>query len=115
MSQTTLKDIIDAPEYDINRENTLRSMLYDFYNRNMMFIVIFIWSWGLAFMIGLVYCGIRFVHAEQTQAQIMYATLALGCFQGIAMLKVFAWQMIHRNSIKRDIKRLEMRVLELPK
>jgi hypothetical protein len=29
------------------------------------------------------------------------------------MIKVFAWQMIHRNNIKREIKRLELRIVEL--
>jgi hypothetical protein len=31
----------------------------------------------------------------------------------MAIMKIFAWQMIHRNSIKREIKRLELRIAEL--
>ena len=31
----------------------------------------------------------------------------------MTLIKVFAWQMIHRMSIKRDIKKLELRIAEL--
>jgi len=30
-------------------------------------------------------------------------------------MKIFAWQMLHRNSIKREIKRLELRIAEMTK
>ena len=31
----------------------------------------------------------------------------------IGSMKIFAWEMIHRNSIRREIKRLELRIAEL--
>ena len=51
--------------------------------------------------------------AKQTKHQIMYAVI-FGLFvEGIALMKIFAWQMLARNSVKREIKRLELRIAEL--
>ena len=31
----------------------------------------------------------------------------------VGPMKVFAWQMIHKNSVKREINRMELRIAEL--
>jgi len=98
--------------YDPDREDSLRSMVGDFYNRKMLTIVIVVWFWAVVFVGGAVACGVAFAGAEQIKAQIMYAALFVCCVQFIALLKVVSWQMIHKNRIIREIKRLEMRVVE---
>jgi hypothetical protein len=45
----------------------------------------------------------------------MYAGLFICFVQLLGLMKIFAWQMIHRNRITREIKRLEIRVAELAK
>lgn len=105
------KIIEDA--YDYPGEDTIWSMAKDFYNRKMLPFIIFIWVWAVIFIAGAVYCGIRFFEVERTQYQIMYAAIFVCLVQCMAMIKVFAWQMIHRNNITRKIKRLELRIAEL--
>ena len=99
------------------RENTIWSMASDFYNRKMLSIVIFVWAWAIAIMALIVYSAVRFFDVDRTKSQIMYAAMYAAIFvcgcQFMALMKMFAWQMIHRNSIKRDIKRLELRVAAL--
>jgi hypothetical protein len=51
--------------------------------------------------------------ADQTQGQIMYAALFVLGAQGVGLMKIFAREMVHRHSIKRDLRRLELRVVEL--
>ena len=43
----------------------------------------------------------------------MYAVLFLVGVHGVDLMKIFAWQMAHRRNLKRDLKRLELRVVEL--
>lgn len=62
---------------------------------------------------GAVVCGILFWKAGETKMLILYATLFLVCIHWIDLMKIFAWQMIHRNGLKREIKRLEIRIAEL--
>ncbi len=112
MNDEEIKKIIDGT-YDEPREDTIGSMLKDFYNRRMLSVVIFIWAWGLAIMAVTIFSAVKFFKVEQTKSQIMYATIFICGWQFMALVKTFAWQMIHRNSIKREIKRLELRIAAL--
>jgi len=103
----------ESQSYEDTRENTVRSMLADFYNRKMLSTAIFIWVWGLVVVAGAVFCAVRFLDATETRYQIMYAAVFICCVQFLALTKIFAWQLIHRNGILREIKRLELRVTEL--
>ena len=113
MTDEQIRRIIEGQDYEDARENTFRSMLGDFYNRKMLFTATFVWVWGLAVVAGATYCAIEFLNTEQTRSQIMYAAGFVCCVQFLALTKIFAWQLIHRNGILREIKRLELRVVEL--
>ncbi len=113
MNDEQIRKIIDgSQEYDDAKEGTLRSMLGDFYNRKMLSTAIFIWVWGLVVVGGAVFCAIRFFNTAETRYQIMFAAIFVCCVQFLALTKIFAWQLIHRNGILREIKRLELRVAE---
>jgi hypothetical protein len=99
--------------YDESRETTISSMLKDFYNRRMLSIVIFLWVWGLLFFVGAVYSAVQFFKDIEMKSQLMYVAIFLCCCQFLGMIKVFAWQIIHRNGLRREIKRLELRIAQL--
>lgn len=112
MTDEQIRKILDD-NYDPAREGLLMSMARDFYSRKMLSTILFVWFWALLFMAGAVYSGIMFFRTDQTGSQIMYATAFTCCVLFVAFMKVFAWQMIHRNGITREIKRLELRIAEL--
>lgn len=112
MNEQEFKNLLND-DYNESRENTFSSMIRDFYNKKMQTIVIIVWSFALVFVAGAVLCGILFWKASETKMLILYATLFLVCVHWIDLMKIFAWQMIHRNGIKREIKRLEIRLAEL--
>lgn len=112
MNDEDIRRIIEDT-YDDSREDSIWSMVGDFYNRRMLSIVIFLWSFGIIFIGVAIFSGIKFFATSEIQYQIMYAVIFLICLQWVGSLKIFAWQMIHRNSIKREIKRLELRIAEL--
>lgn len=98
---------------NVSEDDSLWSMARDFYNIKMLPIIVFIWIWAIVFIAGAVYSGVQFFKVEQTQLQIMYAALFICFLHGVGLIKIFAWQMIHRNNIKRQIRRLELRIAEL--
>jgi len=112
MNEEQIKRVIENA-YDESKEDTIWSMVKDFYNKKMLSFVIFLWGWAVIFIAGAVYCGIKFFEVEQTKSQIMYAAIFVCLIQYMAMIKIFAWQMIHRNNITRKMKRLEFRIAEL--
>ena len=112
MNDEQIKQIIEET-YDKLKENTMCSMLKDFYNKKMLFWIILLWVYFLVFLALAVFSGIKFFKTDLTRYQIMYAAVFVCCIQFFALIKIFAWQMIHRNNIKREIKRLELRIAEL--
>ncbi len=112
MNDEQIKRMIED-NYDDSREDGIRSMLGEFYSRKMAATSAFIWVVAMVYLGGAVYSAIAFFHTEQTRSQIMYAALFICCISIIGFLKVFAWQLLYRNSIKREIKRLELRLAEL--
>lgn len=112
MNDEQIRKIIDGT-YDEPREETFGSMLRDFYNRRMLSVVIFVWVWGLIIAGVAIYSAVKFFEVDQTKSQIMYAAIFICACQFIALTKIFAWQMIHRNSIKRELKSLELRIAAL--
>jgi len=112
MDDEQIKKIIDGT-YDQPREETIGSMLRDFYNRRMLSVVVFVWAWALVIVGVAVFSAVKFLDAEQTQSQIMYAAIFICCVQFMTLMKTFAWQMIHRNSLRREIKALELRIAAL--
>ena len=114
MNQDELKKIIESSdEYDQGRQDGLLGMIGDFYSRKMLPTVILVWAMGITFMAGAVLSAIMFFTTDQTQSQIMWAVIFLTAIQWVGLMKIFAWQMIHRNGIKREIKRLELRMVEM--
>lgn len=98
---------------DESKEDSIWSMAKDFYSRKMWSTAILVWVWAIIFFAGAAYSAVRFFEADQTKLQIMYSAVFVLCGFGIGFMKVFAWEMLHRHSIKREIKRLELRIVEL--
>ncbi len=112
MNNEQIKQIIEDT-YDKSKEDTIWSMVRDFYNKKMMSFVILLWIWAIIFIGGSVYCGIQFFKTAEIRYQIMYAAIFVCFVHGISAIKIFAWQLIHRNGLRREIKRLELRIAEL--
>jgi hypothetical protein len=112
MSNEQIKNIIKDSYYG-NKEETLRSMANDFYSRELLSTAILVWAWAILFIGLATYSAIQFFRTDQIRERIMYATLFILGAHGMGLIKVFAWAMVHQHSIKREIKRLELRVVEL--
>ncbi len=112
MSNEQIRKIIED-SYDESREETLRSIGRDFYSRSFRSAAIFSWAWSIAFIALAVYGAMRFFKADQIQGQIMYAALFILGAHGVGLMKILTWGMLHQHSIRRDLKRLELRVAEL--
>jgi hypothetical protein len=112
MNNETINKIIED-SYDESKEDGLRSMVRDFYSRKLLSSAIAGWVGGLVFTGLAIFGAVELFKTDQIQRQLMYAALFIVGMHGIFMMKIFSWQMVHRLGIKRDIKRLELRVAEL--
>lgn len=114
VNDTDIRKMIDDT-YDESREGSIRSMVSEFYSRRMFWTALYIVAIALAFFIGAVFSAVKFLDAAETRDQILYATLFLAFTHLLGLMKIFSWQMVHRNSIAREIKRLALHIADLAK
>jgi len=112
MSEEQIRRIIED-SYDESKEETLRGIARDFYSRKMRSTVILMYVWVAVFAALAVYSATQFFKAPQTQGQVMFATLFIVGTHGLGLTKILAWGMLHETRIKRDVKRMELRIAEL--
>jgi len=112
MNEEEIKKIIEGT-YDESKEDSYRSMVRDFFSKKMRWVMIIVYTWFFIFLVPIIISVIQFFKTDQTKFQIMYAAIFVCCTLSIGFLKVLAWVMLQRHSIKREIKRLELRIAEL--
>jgi len=112
MNEEDIKKIIDDT-YDESREDTLLSMVGQLYSQKMVPSMIVHLAYSLPFIVGAVFCGIKFFNTDQTQYQIMYAAIFVCCIQFCIFSKAKYWQMLYKINTSREIKRLELRIADL--
>ena len=106
MDNTEIKSNVGETCHEFE-EDSIWMMASDFYSRKSLSAAIIVWVWAIIFFAGAVYCGVDFYKTDQTKSQIMYAALFICCFQGICLMKILGGQLIHRQGIKRAIKKLK--------
>ena len=99
--------------YDTSKEDTLLSMVGQLYSTRMLPNFLVHGAYSLPFIMGAVYCGIKFFDTQHVQFQLMYAAIFICCVHVIFLRKVIYWQMLQKNNISREVKRLEVRIVEL--
>ena len=90
-------------------------MVGQLYSRKMFSSLIAHGAYSSVFIALGVFCGIKFFDTQDIQYQIMYAAIFICCIQFVVLRKNIYWQMLHKNSISREIKKLEIRIVELDK
>ncbi len=63
-----------------------------------------------AILVAQIWCGYKFFAAESTQALVGWATGFLTFFLWIVLMKLWFWLELLRNSVTREVKRLELQV-----
>ena len=61
----------------------------------------------------LIYSIVQFFDTEQTNELIRWSLSVITCLLMISMLKMFLWMQMDKNSIKREIKRMELQISTL--
>jgi uncharacterized membrane protein YciS (DUF1049 family) len=78
--------------------------------RWMAFVAVF---WTLVFIVLFILAGIRFFNAETTKDMLMWAAGCVVCWSAVFMMKVWYWMELNKNSLTREIKRLELQIARL--
>ncbi len=99
--------------YDLDREEGLFRQWAGIYRGKMRWMAIIATVESVVFMVLIVLAAIEFFQADDTKWQIFYATGVLLLAGFLLLVKLWSWGQMNRYVIQREIKRLELRILEL--
>ena len=99
--------------YDLDREEGLFRQWAGIYRGKLRWIAVFATVESVVFMVLIVLAAIEFFQADDTKWQIFYATGILLLAGLLLLVKLWGWMQMNRYAIQREIKRLELRILEL--
>ena len=99
--------------YDLNREEGVFRQMAGIYRGKMRWMAIAVTIESVVFLALLLLAAVQFFQAGETRWQIFYATVVLLMAMLLVLIKLWGWGQMNRNAIQREIKRLELRILEL--
>ena len=113
MSEDIVKRILVEIERDAAREDTLRQMIASAFEARTRVYTLIVGIVVVAATAAAVWVAIRFFQTDEVRGMILYATLFNTCMLAIATVRLFLWQLLLRQGVMREIKRLELRLAEL--
>jgi L-asparagine transporter-like permease len=99
--------------YDLDREEGVFRQMAGIFRGKMRWMAIVATIETIVFMVLIVLAAIEFFQADDTKWQIFYATCVVLLGMLLLLVKLWGWMQMNRYAIQREIKRLELRVLEL--
>ncbi|MEE9130653.1 MAG: DUF6768 family protein [Phycisphaerales bacterium] len=100
-----------ADEFD--GDQSMMEMVFDTFRGTQKWLTFLAIFWGLAFMAGSVFGIIQLFKAQEPREHILWALGVVFCLAAVSMMKVWFWMQMNRNSILREIKRVELQVARL--
>ena len=105
-----LKDLEGSVGAD-NREEGLGQILGDMLGHQARSMLMVMWGATLLWLGVAVFAATRFFNTEDLKESVLYATLFLFSMSAVIGIKIWYWLRWVRNSMLREIKRLELRIL----
>jgi hypothetical protein len=112
MNEEEIKKILEDT-YDESKEDTLRTWITDAYSKSPLWIITCIYLQYIILLALAVFSAIKFFRTDLIQYQIMYAAIFILSSHWMGFISVFGWIMLQRPRLRREIKRLELRIAEL--
>ncbi len=100
-----------ADEFD--GDQSMTEMVLDVFRGTQKWLTFLAIFGGLVFMAGSVFGIIQLFKAQEPHEHILWGLGVMFCFGAVAMMKIWFWMQMNRNSILREIKRVELQVARL--
>jgi hypothetical protein len=96
-----------------SEEPSLHEMVIETFRGRHRWLVVMVF-FSIAILVGLLACsGYKFYYSQTNRDLITWATAFLSIFVWIAMLKIWYWIELGKNSVTREVKRLELQIAKL--
>ena len=103
----------EAKFYDNLDEQNIFEMLGGLFQGKNKWIILLLNVMMVIIFGVLVYSVIQFFNTELTNELIKWSLAIVICLLVVSMLKMFIWMQMDKNSLKREIKRIELQISTL--
>ena len=100
-----------ADEFD--GDQSMMEMVFDTFRGTQKWLTFLAIFGSFVFMAGSVFGIIQLFREQETRELILWGLGVVFCFSAISMMKIWFWMQMNRNSILREIKRVELQVARL--
>lgn len=100
----------EAKFYDGLEEQGLLGMLGSTFKGKLAWLTVVMNIVNLVGFAFFIYCAIQFFNTDVTNELIRWAVFGFIAWSFMAMIKLFVWMQMHKNSQIREIKRLELQI-----
>ncbi len=112
-----IKRALEATDADLADEfdgdQSMMEMVLDTFRGTQKWLTFFAIVFGIVFMAGSVFGIIQLFKAQDMHEHILWGLGVMFCLSAVSMMKIWFWMQMNRNSILREIKRVELQVARL--
>ena len=102
----------EAP-YDLDKEEGIFRQWVGIFHGKMRWMAVLATIESIVFVVLIVLAAVEFFQTDDTKWQLFYATGILLLWMVLVLIKLWGWMLMNRYAIQREIKRLELRIVEL--
>jgi len=95
----------------LEEESSLKDLVLMSFTGRQAWMSILMWIYTLVFVIAGFYCLYRYFNATELKTSMSWSLGVIVFFICTGMTKMFAWMQMHKQELRRDIKRLELRII----
>ncbi len=111
--RSALKSQAQHGATDPDREPPMRTQIVETFRGKFRWLAWLAAFYRIVILILAVIVAIQFFRVDGTRELIAYATLFLICVVASAFIKLWYWMLLIKNSVIREIKRLELQIAKL--
>lgn len=108
-----LRKIDDDAAWDPMDDIALRDILISNFRGRMKWASLLVWVYGLLFTGVAVYAAWRFFTTDAVRDYVLWAVVFIMSMLIVIVTKLWYWMLANRNSLHREVKRLELQVAAL--
>ena len=103
----------EAKFYEELEEQNLLNQLGSLFKTKMGWLIVVMNIVNLVVFALSIYCVVQFLNTEHTNELIKWGAGFFTCWTTMAMIKLFVWMQMDKNTLLREMKRLELQIAAL--
>ena len=112
-----IKRALEATDTDLAHEfdgdQSMTEMVFDVFRGTQKWLTFLAIFCSIVFMAASVFGIIQLFKAQELHEHILWGLGVMFCFSAVSLMKIWFWMQMNRNSILREIKRVELQVARL--